>query len=178
LRAGFCATRAADPMSVVMDIVATYRGPAQVLRRFAAAGQREDRAIAILMAGCAVVFVSSWPAAAREAHLTGQDIGMMMGGALFAWLFIMPLVLYGLAFLVWGGFRVLRSKAEPWALRLALFWALLAASPLMLLHGLVRGFIGESTPQMIVGALWFVVFMWFWISGSRAAAKESASHGD
>ena len=73
---------------------------------------------------------------------------------------------------------MLRSKAEPWALRLALFWALLAASPLMLLHGLVRGFIGESTPQMIVGALWFVVFMWFWISVSRAAAKESASHGD
>ncbi|MCW1955068.1 YIP1 family protein [uncultured Lentibacter sp.] len=165
-------------MSVVMDILATYRGPAQVLRRFAAAGQREDRAIAILMAGCAMVFVSDWPAAARQAHLGGQDIGLLLGGTLFAWLFVMPLVLYALAFLVWGGFRALRSKARPWALRLALFWALLAASPLMLLSGLVRGFIGEGAPQMIVGGLWFVVFMWFWISGSLAAAQESASHGD
>lgn len=164
-------------MSVVMDIVATYRGPARVLRRFAAAGQREDRAVAILMAGCAVVFVSTWPALSRQAHLSGQDVSMLLGGALFSWLFIMPLVLYVLASLAFGLGRALGSKGKAWAFRIALFWALLAASPLMLLHGLVTGFLGDGPPRMIVGALWLVVFLWFWLSGSRAAAKESATHG-
>jgi hypothetical protein len=164
-------------MSVVMDIVATYRGPAQVLRRFAAAGQREDRAIAILMAGCAVVFISTWPALSREAHFTGEELSPLLGGALFAWLFIMPLVLYALALLVYFGFRIAGSKAQPWVFRIALFWALLAASPLMLLNGLVKGFMGDGVPQMIVGALWFFIFVWFWMSGSVAAARESTSHG-
>jgi len=164
-------------MSVVMDIVATYRGPARVLRRFAAAGQREDRAIAILMAGCAVVFVSTWPALSRKAHFSGEELAPMLGGALFAWLFIMPLVLYALAMLVYGGFRLAGSKAKPWVFRIALFWALLAASPLMLLNGLVKGFVGEGTGQLVVGALWLVIFLWFWFSGSVAAAKESATHG-
>lgn len=164
-------------MSVVMDIVATYRGPARVLRRFAAAGQREDRAIAILMAGCAVVFISTWPASSRQAHVTGEELAPLLGGALFAWLFIMPLVLYALAMLVYGGFRLAGSKAKPWAFRIALFWALLAASPLMLLHGLVRGFVGDGTEEFVVGALWLFIFLWFWFSGSIAAAKESAIHG-
>ena len=164
-------------MSVVMDIVATYRGPARVLRRFAAVGQREDRAIAILMAGCAVVFVSTWPALSRKAHFTGEELTPMLGGALFAWLFIMPLVLYALGLLVYAGFRLAGSKAQPWPFRLALFWALLAASPLMLLHGLVAGFMGEGPPKMIVGALWLFIFVWFWFSGSVAAARESASDG-
>ena len=45
-------------MSALTDIAATYRGPGGVLRRLLARGQREDRALAILMAGCALVFVA------------------------------------------------------------------------------------------------------------------------
>ena len=75
-------------MSLVTDIVGTYRGPRRVVRRILAAGVREDRALVILMAGCAVMFVAQWPKLAREAHLTGAELNPMLGGALLAWLFL------------------------------------------------------------------------------------------
>jgi hypothetical protein len=46
---------------------------------------------------------------------------------------------------------------------------LLAASPLMLLWGLVAGFIGEGIEMTLTGSLWFVIFAWFWIAGLRQA---------
>lgn len=118
-------------MSVTRDITATYKGPARVLRRLLSAGPREDRALAIVMAACAVVFVSTWPKLARDAHLTGEELSPMLGGALMAWLFIMPLALYAIGFLVYLLLRAVSKTAEPYAVRLALFWALLASSPLI-----------------------------------------------
>ena len=53
--------------------------------------------------------------------------------------------------------------------RSPLFWALLASSPLMLLHGLVAGFIGPGIQLQSVGLVWLAVFLWFWIRGLIAA---------
>ncbi len=161
-------------MSVVMDILATYRGPSRVMRKLVSMGQREDRALAILMMGCATIFVAQWPRLARQSHLTGEELNPLLGGALMAWLFIMPLVFYTLALLVYFSFRAFGSQGQSWGLRLALFWAVLAASPLVLLDGLVAGFLGQGVPRMIVGAIWLAMFFWFWFAGSITAAKESA----
>ncbi|MBT6542661.1 MAG: YIP1 family protein, partial [Rhodobacteraceae bacterium] len=59
-------------MGVVSDIVATYRQPRRVMRRLLSMGKREDRALAFVMAGCTVVFMSQWPVLARQAHLEKQ----------------------------------------------------------------------------------------------------------
>jgi len=48
---------------------------------------------------------------------------------------------------------------------------LLAASPLVLLHGLVAGFIGPGPGLQGVGLIWLVVFLWFWLSGLRQAQR-------
>ena len=156
-------------MSIVVDIAATYRRPRQVVRRIIAAGVREDRALAILMAGCAVVFVAQWPRLAREAHLAGTDLNMQLGGALLAWLFIMPLVLYTLAWLSHWLLRASGGKGAPFGTRIALFWALLASAPMMLLWGLVAGFVGPGPGLTAVGALWFGLFLWFWGAGLAEA---------
>ena len=71
-------------MSVTADITATYRGPGRVMAKLLAMGQREDRALALLMAGCAVVFIAQMPRLAREAHLSGQELNILLGGALLA----------------------------------------------------------------------------------------------
>lgn len=152
-------------MAVTSDILATYRGPRRVIARLLAMGPREDRLLAILMAGCALMFVSRMPSLAREAHLTGQEQNMLLSNALFGIIFVAPLAMYSLALIAHLVARGLRGTADSYAARLALFWAFLATSPIMLLNGLVAGMIGPGAGLNLVGGLWFSVFLWFWISG-------------
>jgi len=156
-------------MPVTRDIAASYKGPRTVFRRLLAMGENEGGALAILMAGCAVTFMAQWPRLSREAHLSEQDVYPLMGASLLAWMFIAPLIFYGLALLSGLILRVFGGKPSGFELRLALFWAFLAASPLMLLNGLVAGFVGPGAGLMLVGALWCVVFLWFWLANLREA---------
>lgn len=161
-------------MAVTRDIAATYRGPGAVMRRLLSMGQREDRALAILMAGCVVMFVAQWPRLAREAYLTEQELNPLLGGALLAWAFIAPLILYTIALISHWIARVLGGRGSGFGARLALFWALLAASPLVLLHGLVAGFIGPGPGLTAVGLIWFAAFGAFWALGLREAGWGKA----
>lgn len=156
-------------MPVTTDIAATYKGPRAVFRRLLAMDQNEGRALAIVMASCVVVFVGQWPRLAREAHLNDQELNPLLGGALLAWVFMMPLVLYALAFISHLVQRVFGGQGDGYSSRLALFWAFLAASPLMLLNGLVAGFVGPGPGLQLVGLIWIVVFLWFWLSNLREA---------
>ena len=159
-------------MAITQNISATYRGPGRVVRRLLDMGQREDRALAYLMAGCLLVFVAQLPRLAREAHFSGEDLDMLMGASLLAWIFIAPLLLYTLAALSHLVAKLFRGQGTHYGARLALFWALLASSPLILLNGLVAGFIGPGVQLQVVGMLWLGVFSWFWISGLIAAERE------
>lgn len=161
-------------MPVTRDIAATYKGPARVMRRLLDMGAREDRALAILMAACLVVFIAQWPRLAREAYLSDRELNPLLAGSLMAWLFIAPLILYALALLSHVVARLIGARGTSFGARLALFWAFLAASPLMLLHGLVAGFIGPGAGLQAVGLIWCVVFGWFWIACLFEAEWRSA----
>lgn len=149
-------------MPVTTDIVQSYRRPRAVMRRLLAAGQREDRAIAILFAGCVILFVSQWPWRAREAHLTGTELIQLISSDIFALLFLLPLLMYGIGALSHIVARIFGGKGGWYAARLALFWSLLASSPLIVLSGLMKGFLGNGLEYSIVGAVWFAVFVIFW----------------
>lgn len=159
-------------MPVTRDIAETYRGPGNVMRRLLAGGPREDRALMFLMTGCIVVFIAQMPRLARQAHLTGQDLDMLMGASLLAWVFLAPLMFYGLAGASHLVFRIFGGKGTWYGARLALFWSLLASSPLLLLHGLVAGFIGQGPQLKLVGAVWLVVFLWFWVMCLLRAERD------
>lgn len=156
-------------MAVTSEIVATYRSPGRVMARLMSDGPREDRALAILLGGCVVMFIATWPNASREAFLTGQEPQMLMGARLFAVVFLLPLILYVIALISHGVLRLFGGKTTGYRSRIALFWALLAASPLTLLVGLVGGFIGPGLELQLTGAVWFVTFLWFWMAGLRQA---------
>lgn len=158
-------------MPVSRDIVATYQGPGKVMRRLLGMGQREDRALAIVLAFCVLAFVAQMPALARQAHLEETDLNPLLGGALLGSVIILPLVLYVLAALSHLVARVLGGQGDWYGARLALFWALLASAPIILLHGMVAGFIGPGPALQGVGILWLAVFLWFWISGLRQAER-------
>lgn len=165
-------------MSLSLDILRSYRDPAPVLRRRAASGAREDRALAILMLACALIFVSQWPRLARQAHLEpGIALDARFGGALLAWVFIAPLIFYALAALSHLVLRPFGARGGWHAARLALFWALLAAVPVWLLNGLVAGFIGPGPAQSLVGLVALAAFLLIWFRGLWALefAGRSAS---
>lgn len=162
-------------MAATRDIVATYRGPGRVMRRLLGQGPREDRALIYLMIGCLMVFVAQTPRLARQAYVTGEDLGMLMGGTLMAWLFIAPLILYALAGISQLLARLSGKGPGGFGARLALFWALLASSPIMLLWGLTAGFVGPGLELNFVGVVWFAVFLWFWIAGLIAATKAQGT---
>lgn len=160
-------------MPVTTDIVATYRGPGRVVRRLLDMGPREDRALAFVMAFCVIGFVAQLPGLARRAHLEGLDLNMLMGGALLGSVFMLPLMFYVLAWASGGVARLLGAPITSYMARIALFWALLASSPLVLLNGLVAGFIGPGPVLTGAGLLWVAVFVWFWFSGLAQASRTA-----
>ena len=161
-------------MPVTSDIAATYRGPGRVMRRLLQAGQREDRALAILMAFCVLVFVAQLPRLSREAHLTGREFQAIAGGALMGWILIAPLALYLLAAISHLISRAVGGQGTWYGARLALFWSLLASTPLLLLYGLVAGFIGPGPALQVVGILWAGIFLWFWTTCLRLSESGAS----
>lgn len=156
-------------MAVTTDIVASYRRPATVMRRLLAMGRREDRALAFLMGGCLLTFIAQWPRLAREAHVTGEELNALLGAALLAWIFIMPLVLYALGAVIHLVAKAVGARGSFYSARLALFWSWLAAAPLLLLVGLMAGFAGPGPGLTIVSAAWLAVFSWIWVRSTWAA---------
>ncbi|MEL7100008.1 MAG: YIP1 family protein [Pseudomonadota bacterium] len=155
------------------NVVATYRrGPGVVMRRLLALGQREDRALIFLMVACVIMFVAQLPRISREATLGGYDAGPFLQAAALAWILIAPLVLYLIAPVSRLIGMVLGGQGTWYGARLALFWALLAASPVHLLLGLTAGFIGEGIQMTLMGVLWLAVFLWFWIGGAIAQERR------
>ncbi|MBL6429580.1 MAG: YIP1 family protein [Maritimibacter sp.] len=150
-------------MSVVRDVIRAYRAPRAVFLRRLGDTVREDRALAVLMVACVLVFVAQAPRLQRVSIETGQELNPLLGGAMFAWLFIMPLAAYGIAAISHLIAKVVGGQGTWFAARFALFWALLVASPLWLLWGLVTGFIGPGVEESIVGAIALAAFLIHWI---------------
>lgn len=167
-------------MAVSSDILRTWRGPRAVVRDLLAQGQREDRALAYLMAGCVLIFVAQWPRLSRQAFITGAELDQLIAYEFLSWLIIWPLMFYGLAGLSYLAMRLLGLRASAYGARLALFWAWLAATPLGLLYGLLTGFNGADAGSNLIGAGWLLAFGWFWLQGLREALirEPDAEHAD
>ena len=44
---------------------------------------------------------------------------------------------------------------------MGLFWSFFAATPMMMLFGLVKGFLGSGTAENVVGFFWFMALSYF-----------------
>jgi hypothetical protein len=147
-------------MAVTRDIVEAHLRPRRVMARLLRMGQREDRVLAMLIGGCIILFVSQWPYRARQAHFTGETLTDYIQHDAVGLIFVLPLLAYGVAALLRLISRIFGAKADYYSARLAMFWALLASSPALVLAGMVKGFIGLGAANSIVGALWLLVFLW------------------
>lgn len=164
-------------MSIATDILRTYIAPRQVhLQQMRAGAHSEGRALAVLMGACFLVFVSTLPFLSRQAHLDPSiTFEQRMAGAFFSWLLMMPLVFYVFSLIVLLVLRLLRVRPPAHHVRMGIFWALLASSPLWLFSGLAAGFTGDSPGAMAaalaaIGA--FAVFMVFGLVAAVHSGQE------
>ena len=161
------------------DIFATYRRPARVLRRRIDNAPSEAGALVLLIVTCILIFVSQWPWLSIQSKIDPSiPFQARVTGALMAWIFIVPLAAYALSWITYLFLRLLGTRATAFEARMALFWALLAATPLWLLWGMLRAIVVEGPGIEIVGFLAFAAFVIFWSTGLReihrpAAGKET-----
>ncbi len=167
-------------MPVTNDIVRTWRRPRAVARDLLAQGRREDRAIVYLMVSCFLIFVAQWPRLRRvsegfEVSPFPSDVNFegMMTYTFFSTVIILPLLMYGLAALSHIVAKAFGGAGTWFGARLALFWTLLATSPLFLFFGLVRGLIGPGTQTTLVGWLGAGIFLFIWVQFLREAESKT-----
>ena len=158
-------------MSLVGEILATWRDPAGPVGRLLAGPPREDRSLAMLIGACLMMYLARLPDLARAAVIDPTvSREARFGITFFVMLFMVPLLAYLLAA---GSNLVLRALGRRGAAsgaRTALFWALLAVAPGVLLQGLASGLAGPgSVIAKGLGLTVFIAFGWFWVSGLRIA---------
>lgn len=133
------------------------------MRSHLARGRSEPWAFALLVSFMIVAFVAQWPGASRASFydpdrpISAQMLAIGLGILAF-----IP-VWYLLAALSHWISKAMGGQGDHYGARLALFWALVTVSPLMLLLGLVKGMIGPGPGLSAITILTGVAFLSFWI---------------
>lgn len=149
---------------IVPRIVQSWYAPRRVVRSLT--GMSEAGRLVVLIAAMLIFFVAQWPAHARAASLDPSiPLEARLAGAGVAVLFMAPLLAYLLAAVSSLILRLLGRRIRGTDARLALFWALLAISPAVLLSGLLAGFIGDGTGLWIVQGGTAIGFILIWWAG-------------
>lgn len=159
-------------MPVTRDILEAQTKPRRVMARLLDMGQREDRVLAMLMGACVLFFVMQWPSLAREAHITGQEFSQMIAYAFFGAVIVLPLVFYALAGVLHLVARALGGAGTWYTARLALFWSLLATTPIALLWGLMKGLNDNASGAQLIGWIGTALFLWIFINSMLVAERR------
>lgn len=124
-----------------------------------------------LLAACLITFLSTLPVSMRES--LGSDISFesLMVAAFFAWVFIAPLAFYVVALVFWGGLWVFLSIPSH-QVRAVIFQAFFNTAPILLIFGIVRGYLGTGTPSLMIGAVWAGTLFWHLGLGLREAYQH------
>ena len=156
-------------MALTADIVQSWSAPRVVMRRLLARGASEPFAISFLLIFLAMALVATAPNLARMAQLS--DAGPMAPRLFAAALGLMATIpLWYLAASISHLLaRSLGGRGSFYGARLALFWALVAISPAMLVQGLVAGLIGAGLAVNLLGLVVATGFAVLWFSCLREA---------
>ena len=160
-------------MSLTTDLRQSWTGHRLVVRRHLSRGRSEPFVFKFLFVFMILAFLSQYPRVARialenpEIPLIAQLLGLAYGMLIF-----LPFA-YALAAISHVIARALGARSTWYGARLALFYSLVAASPLMLLQGLVAGLLGLGMQSFLVGIFALTAFVVFW-----ALALVEVSKGD
>lgn len=149
-------------MSLVPDIVESWRHPARVVRRHLVRPPSEAFIFTFLFVFLLIAFIAQWPQAARASYLQPEvPLTQRLLAAGLGLMATIPLW-YGLAALSRLVARALGGQGDWYGARVALFWALAVISPAMLLQGLTSGLLGAGVQAAVVGAAVALAFLILW----------------
>ena len=100
-----------------------------------------------------------------------QSIDELMGAILLSNLFLLPLIFYFISMVMYIFAKGLGSNILGVELRMIIFWAYLAATPILLLVGIVEGFFGKNFQYFIVAGFWLLIFLTFVYSGFKGRSR-------
>ena len=166
-------------MSLTTNILRSYRTPGAVLRGLIEQGLREPQVLFFGTLACGLIFVSQWPALSQAAALDPSvTFEQRMGAVLFATMFLLPLILYGVAGLLQLGLRLAGRRVPGLWVRAAFFWAILCVTPLMLVQAVLDLAPGPDMVSRLFGfvvAGVFVYILWRAVAAvTRMAAEQGA----
>jgi hypothetical protein len=152
----------------------SYRAPREVALSHRAGGADDGLALTWLVVACILFFIARLPGLARLSHLSGEDVPLfgLALGTFFGTIFLAPVVFFALAGASHLVARLFGATGDWLDARLALFWALLAVAPLVLLQGLIKGFVGDGPTLTITSLIVFVAFLYIWLSGLLALERR------
>ncbi|MDB5666914.1 YIP1 family protein [Cypionkella sp.] len=161
-------------MAVTTDIVQAWWRPKTVIARHLQRPKSEPFALSLLVAFLLLAFVSLWPALSRQAVLQPEvPMVQRLVAAGLALLASIPFW-YLLAALSRWTAEIFGGQGSYYSARMALFSALLAVAPGLLLQGLVAGMIGPGRQFDLVVILVGLGFLWIWISMLVEAERGNA----
>ena len=153
-------------MSTAQAIFRSYRAPRAVARGFRDAGADEGTGLGWLFAACILFFVARLPSLSRTSHLSDGEVPLfgLALGTFFGTMLLAPILFYVVASLSHFVAKAFGGQGSVTDARLAMFWGLLASTPMALFQGLVSGMIGPGQQAVLVATLSFVIFLWVWLN--------------
>lgn len=184
-------------MAVSSDILRSYRRPGAVFESLLDRGMTDRLSLVFLALAMALSFVSQLPSIGRRSREPNPELEaliraeagevrqiegtqvpqdmieakyqLFLAQELMVWFFILPLMFYGLALISLWVLRRFGARLDGVSARAALFWALLVAVPMKLIHGMVYAAVDDGVILMAAGVPWFGIFVWNWIHNLRVA---------
>lgn len=156
-------------MAVVSDIVKSWRNPRAVIAQHLQNRATEPFAFSLLVAFLVLAYVAQWPNMSRGAYLQPDaPLTQRMLAAGLALLASIP-IWYAIAALSRLVAQQFGGNGSYLGARLALFAALLSVAPLMLLQGIISGFVGPGLVTTVAGVVVLCGFIYLWINMLIAA---------
>lgn len=132
-----------------------------------AAPKAESRALSYVYVASILGFIAGLPEVVRQAEISDLPLMGLVIGRLFSALFFAPLFLYGVAAVSHLIAARFGGQGSYYDARLALFWALLVAAPLLLAVAALQAVLaagpayGAASYLSLAG---FAGFVWIWAS--------------
>jgi len=163
---------------LVAAIARGWRDPRGEMGRQIAEGLSERRALVHLFAACGLALLASLPNAVRAAQ--GLEIDEPRAGVIsahvFGYLFVAPLLLYGLAAGLHLGARAFGARGPYLPARSAVFWAALMGAPIAMALALagvaVEVVFGAGALRWLVVPGYAGLVWWLWLLAASLAEAE------
>lgn len=152
-------------MSLLADIKAAYRSPRTEMRRHIENGIGEEQTLFFALLFGGLSFLSQLPDIAKRAHLTGDSLPAMTAAQFIASVFMMPLLMYGIAAIVRVIYGYIGGQGDHIGARRALFWAAVVTTPVLLASTILSTYLPDL--RLGLAVITTVVFFWQWFSNLR-----------